>query len=378
MGKERKGSVPMKSENAKKNMAKYDSYRLAFGKINAALKLGFPIEAIALEESIISDRLESAAAGKGISLKKRQAGRTADFSKLAELVRKEAGFRTFAEKLKEHGLSAEYLVAWGLQRNDFVHNVAHGAPRGVPAVSASTFETQGAIIAANGLRLARLVCDWSKKELAGKPLETKRPRTSCKLHVTAPRGIDLAHCAFRAEFKAPGLRNQLDPVELVNEFGGVYDSHGIAIPRKGGVLHIATGGDEVAIRLDDPRIGIAFYENRNRTDSNMRTLYARAVWEDREWEMSELFDSRLETNGAFDVRKLALGIRFVPDMKGGTEQLVSYILYGGFVIHAPYGQKLGRGANCKFWVLEKGKWTQLRNPRPRKEPDEDTARSFFG
>lgn len=359
-----------------KNMAKYEAYKLAFGQINAALKEGFPIEAIALEESIISDRLESAAVGKGISLKKRPAGRTADFSELAGLVETNAEFRGLAEALEKAGFPFGSLAAWGKSRNDFIHNVAHGAPRGVPAVSASAFETQGAMIAANGLKLARLVCDWSKKELAGKPVEAKRPQNSCNLHVTAPCGIDLAHCDFRAEFKDPPVLNQLDPFELVNDFSGVYDSHGIAIPRKGSVLHVETDGDEIAIRLDDPRIGIAFYENRDRTDSKKKTLYARAVWEDYEWEMSELVDSKLETTGAFDVQKLSLGIRLVPDMKGGTEQLVSFILYDGFVIHAPYGQKLGRGADCKFWILEKGKWTQQRKPCPRKKVKVD-PKDFF-
>ena len=369
----------MNTRNIKQvNTAKYEAYRLAFGQINAALKAGFPIEAIALEESIISDRLESAAAGKGVSLKKRQAGRTADYFELAHLVETNVEFQGLAKLLTEAGLSPGVLVAWGKSRNDFIHNVAHGVPCGAPAILASTFATQGARIAANGLRLARLVCDWSKKELAGKSFVTKRPRASCKLHVTAPRGIDLAHCDFRPEFKDPEVRNQLDPVELVNEFSGAYDSHGIAIPRKGSVLHVGTAEDEIAIRLDDSRIGIAFYENRNRPDLKKKVLYARAVWKDWEWEMPELPDSKLETNGTFDIRKLALGIRLVPDMKGRTEQLVSHILYAGFVIHAPYGQKLGRGANCKFWTLEKGQWTQLRNPRPHKDSDNDMATSFFG
>lgn len=159
-----------------KNMAKYEAYKLAFGQINAALKAGFPIEAIALEESIISDRLESAAVGKGISLKKRQAGRTADFSELAGLVETNAEFRGLAEALEKAGFSSGSLAAWGKSRNDFIHNVAHGAPRGTPAISASEYKTQGAMIAKNGLKLARLVCAWSKKELAGKPVEAKRPR----------------------------------------------------------------------------------------------------------------------------------------------------------------------------------------------------------
>jgi hypothetical protein len=43
----------------KKNYPKYDSYRLAFGMIDDALKCGCPLQAITIEESILTDRLSS-------------------------------------------------------------------------------------------------------------------------------------------------------------------------------------------------------------------------------------------------------------------------------------------------------------------------------
>ena len=46
--------------NAKKgNVVKHDHYKEAFARINDAIELGFFIEAIAIEEGIISDRLTS-------------------------------------------------------------------------------------------------------------------------------------------------------------------------------------------------------------------------------------------------------------------------------------------------------------------------------
>lgn len=42
-----------------KNMTKYESYKFAFDRIEEALNENFPFEAIVLEESIITDRLQS-------------------------------------------------------------------------------------------------------------------------------------------------------------------------------------------------------------------------------------------------------------------------------------------------------------------------------
>lgn len=49
----------MKTSNDTKNMEKYYSYKLAFERIELAIENKFPLEAIAIEESIISDRLRS-------------------------------------------------------------------------------------------------------------------------------------------------------------------------------------------------------------------------------------------------------------------------------------------------------------------------------
>ena len=148
------------------NTAKYKSYKLAFSQIKLAKEKGFSIEAIALEESIISDRLQSAAEGKGFSLDSGRNGRTADFSKLVKLVESKPEFKSLREYFGSLGLSVDLLKAWGLSRNDFIHNVVHGFPGKAPAIVASEFSEMGKKVATTGLKFARAVCNWSKKDLS--------------------------------------------------------------------------------------------------------------------------------------------------------------------------------------------------------------------
>lgn len=46
-------------DSSKKNMKKYKKYSFVFERINESIKANFPIEAIALEECIVADRLRS-------------------------------------------------------------------------------------------------------------------------------------------------------------------------------------------------------------------------------------------------------------------------------------------------------------------------------
>lgn len=379
----KKAEKENKAKSRKKNMAKYESYKLAFGQIKNAIAKGFHIEAIALEESIISDRLQSAAEGMGIVLKSTRNGRSADFSELAKLPSKEPGFQSLCDLFAERSLTTAALVEWGLSRNDFIHNVAHGAPGGKPAIPACEFSSVGKAIAINGLKLARTVCDWSKSCQSDRRKVEESRKCRFRLFVTASRAVDIAHCDYSCDFDDPGHRAKWSPSELVSEFGGVYDSHGIAIPLNGSLLHVEAGDcEEKEIRLDDSEIGIAFIESRIPEKNKDPVMYARATWDDQEWQMSELPDSTLDINGRFDIHRMSIGIRLVPDMKGGVEKLVSHILYAGRVIHAPYVQTIGRGAKSKFWTLQNGKWkkmsTSLLKMKIRENVDKFEAASFFG
>lgn len=46
-------------DSSKKNMKKYKKYSFVFDRINESIEANFPIEAIALEECIVADRLRS-------------------------------------------------------------------------------------------------------------------------------------------------------------------------------------------------------------------------------------------------------------------------------------------------------------------------------
>lgn len=156
---------PEPNSSHKRNMARYAAYKLAFEQITRAIKEGFPIEAIALEEGIMSDRLESAAEGKGLRLKCSGKQRTANFSNLVKTVESESDFKSLRDALSAKNLSIEDLKAWGKTRNDFVHNVAHGAPGTAPAIDATVFHKEGLTLAKQGLAFARLICAWSKSEI---------------------------------------------------------------------------------------------------------------------------------------------------------------------------------------------------------------------
>jgi len=54
-----------------KNYTKYESYRFAFDQIDRAIKDGYFLEAITIEESILADRLISFLQLKGISANER-------------------------------------------------------------------------------------------------------------------------------------------------------------------------------------------------------------------------------------------------------------------------------------------------------------------
>ncbi len=114
-----------------------------------------------MEESIISDRLDSAVKGKGLET----TGKPILLGSLIPLVRKHSGeFQGLHERLAKKGLTFDDLDAWREERNKFIHNVAHGLPQQKTPVTAEDYDARGKAAAERGLKLARLVCAWSKSE----------------------------------------------------------------------------------------------------------------------------------------------------------------------------------------------------------------------
>lgn len=145
-----------------KNMGKWASYRLAHGHIKAAMEQGFYIEALALEESIISDRLDSAVKEKGLE----NSGKLLLLGPLITLIKGHpAEFKSLYEWLEKKGMAFEDVRRWKDERNKFVHNVAHGLPEQETPVTAEEYDARGKAAAESGRKLARAICDWSKSEV---------------------------------------------------------------------------------------------------------------------------------------------------------------------------------------------------------------------
>ena len=152
----------VKKEAKKGNKAKYESYREAFARIKAANESQFFLEAVAIQEAIISDRLKSHLGHLGKLPKKKR-------PTLFDLVD--------AWKTENKGCNIEIKInlaepvdQWRVLRNQAVHGLV-----ATPCVS-DFFESAEAA-AKTGEILARAVCDWHKREIR-KALTIENPKKS--------------------------------------------------------------------------------------------------------------------------------------------------------------------------------------------------------
>ena len=125
------------------NLAKYESYRYAFRRIKEALAAGYSLEATALCESIISDRLTSMLLGRGATTKKKP--ERLSLGDLVSLWRKH-------ERNGERDLR-ECVDRWRNRRNASVHAACKSAP-GTPTKAVGDFLRESENCAREGERLA--------------------------------------------------------------------------------------------------------------------------------------------------------------------------------------------------------------------------------
>jgi hypothetical protein len=148
-----------------KNHAKYLSYREAWDRINAAIKLEFYFEAITLCESIISDRLLSYVHGE---IPAEKVHVRTSLQKLITSWRKHAGTALLNEQGCDLG---KQLDAWREDRNHVVHGLVKSHP-GTPTKDVADFISLAKKTAVTGKRLAREISAWHRKQLQAKKVRT--------------------------------------------------------------------------------------------------------------------------------------------------------------------------------------------------------------
>ncbi|WP_228014440.1 hypothetical protein [Fortiea sp. LEGE XX443] len=143
----------------KGNAAKYLSYREAWARIKVACQEGFYLEAITLQESIITDRLISYLTVVGEIQKPTEVHQYPSFGKLIQLWKKqnplpiEVGGQTSLQ---------EAVDQWRILRNQAVHGMVKSHP-GTPTVPVDDFLAVAERAAHEGTLLAKTVSEWCRK-----------------------------------------------------------------------------------------------------------------------------------------------------------------------------------------------------------------------
>ena len=140
------------------NVAKYFSYREAWGRIKQSIACGYYLEAVTLEESIISDRLISYLVRVGAA----KSDSKLQTQPLARLIKEwknhvpEAICDSFC-----HDLQSE-IDEWRVRRNEVVHSMVKSIP-GTEHHDVLNFKKEAELVALKGERLAKSLCNWYKK-----------------------------------------------------------------------------------------------------------------------------------------------------------------------------------------------------------------------
>lgn len=147
---------------ARGNTRKYESYKAAWERIRDAQAAGFPLEAVAIQESLISDRLISFLARPTAPkpLTKRKHGQWPSFKELIDKWRVEypAGLAVvgYPDLVKA-------VDQWRLDRNEVLHALAKSDP-GTSTVAVTEFLRRAHHAAECGGLLAKAVLAWHKAE----------------------------------------------------------------------------------------------------------------------------------------------------------------------------------------------------------------------
>lgn len=148
------------SRNSPKgNVAKHLSYREAWSRIKKALEQGFYLEAVTLEESIITDRLISHLVGVGAV---RRAVELKDYPGFAQLIQKWKIQNPDPIDTQDYCDLQTAVDEWRRRRNKVVHGMVKSHP-GTATDSIMDFLEEAKLTAEQGKMLARAVSNWVRK-----------------------------------------------------------------------------------------------------------------------------------------------------------------------------------------------------------------------
>jgi len=141
------------------NARKYWSYREAFGRIRGAMGHGYYLEAITIEESIISDRLRSYVVKIGQAPPARRFAR----EPLAALIQRWRSLVTTAIADAHFDDLQASIDAWRRRRNELIHGMVKSHP-GTAPISVDEFLREARETAQEGERLAKSLRNWHDRE----------------------------------------------------------------------------------------------------------------------------------------------------------------------------------------------------------------------
>ena len=153
-------STASQSPPIKGNVGLAERYREAWQRISAGLAEDRPFEAIAIAESIISNRLRSYLFG-GASLSEDEAS-TKRFVTTAELIRR---VKAKAVSSDEDYSFCEMLAAWLKRRNSALHGLVSSYPGLPPMKSLEEFLSSARRTAVDGAELGKEVSKWHRRKL---------------------------------------------------------------------------------------------------------------------------------------------------------------------------------------------------------------------
>lgn len=143
----------------KGNVTKYSSYREAWMRIKKAQQQGFYLEAVTLEESIITDRLISYLVGVGAIERTIELSRYPGFAQLIQIWKIQHPNQI---NIQDYSDLQTAVDEWRRRRNKVVHGMVKSHP-GTATDSVMDFLEEAKLTAEQGKMLARAVSDWVKK-----------------------------------------------------------------------------------------------------------------------------------------------------------------------------------------------------------------------